>query len=217
MLTPICMLCVVHMISFNNWYETPLLPTEFADARWRNKTLLLHPNVRAQHVHLVCVRDTQRCCKKIIIKEKNPITYWFIILVGWSIFIDPTHWKPKPGIFYVCVYWQALLWKTSSAAAFMMRQCCTFSFVSLLFITLYLTNVLVSVTSALFVRYDEAERASSRRHDESQWKIFQLVTFRLLQCDSKTQLTSSDRHILQAHMHTIQMSHIGLIQELHFP
>lgn len=101
--------------------------------------------------------------------------------------------------------------------AFMMRQCSTFSFVSLLFITLYLTNVFVSVTSALFLRYDEAERASSWQHDESQWKIFQLVTFRLLQCDSKTQLTSSDTHILQAHMHTIQISHIRLIQELHFP
>lgn len=56
--------------------------------------------------------------------------------------------------------------------AFMMRQCSTFSFVSLLFITHCLTNVLVSVTSALFLRFDEAEQASSRQHDESQWKIF---------------------------------------------
>lgn len=48
------LVCAAHMISRNNWYETWILPTEFADASWRNKALLLHWNVSSQHV-CVCV------------------------------------------------------------------------------------------------------------------------------------------------------------------
>lgn len=172
MLTPICMLCVVHMISFNNLYETPLLPTEFADARWRNKALLLHPNVRAQHVHLVRVWDTQRCREKIIIKEKKSNN----ILIHHSCWVEHLYRSNSLetktwNILCMCLLTSFGRWVVLQCP-FMMRQCSTFNFVSLLFITLYLTNVLVSVTSALFLCYDEAEQASSRRHDESQWKIF---------------------------------------------
>lgn len=47
-----------------------------------------------------------------------------------------------------------------------------FTSVSLLFITLYLTNALVSVTLAMSLRCDEAEQASAMQHDESQCKKY---------------------------------------------
>ena len=57
------------------------------------------------------------------------------------------------------------------------------SSVSLLFIALLLTHVLVSVTLALMVHSDGPKQATGKNQDESQWKICQLVIFRLLQSD----------------------------------
>lgn len=157
--------CAVHMISLNNWYETPLLPTEFADASWRNKALLLHRNVSAQRV---CVTPRDGGGGDLII-------YRFIAVLTWTTFShlirnqNParfcTGFCMSTVICFVC------LW---------MRQCIMAELsvlLHLLFITLYPTNVLVSVTSALLQHCDGPEQATGMQHDESQWKRCQLVSW----------------------------------------
>ncbi len=85
----------------------------------------------------------------------------------------------------------------------------TLCFVSLLFITLYLTNVLVSVTAALLLHCDGPEQPSGIQHDESQWRRCRLISWSpaagsLLKCDGSPQHTIDDIHThAGVHMSTV--------------
>lgn len=117
--------CAVHVISPNNWYETPLLPTEFADASWKNKALLLHRNVRAQHV---CVTprngggklnniSIHRCCQvdNPFRSNSSESLTWHILCMGLHMMSMFSHEQCRSVCVSECLCWCVCVCECASA------------------------------------------------------------------------------------------------------